>query len=394
MCYAHLFSHLLEFRTDDGLFFDNLRGLIMPNSDQSANIEGVFTKISDELDISEAHYEDAVAKYEAVGRWLDANDSPLHVHMPRIYAQGSFRLGTVVKPLSGKDEYDIDLVCHLEIDKKNISQEELRNMVGDRLKAHKDYKRMVEGGRRCWTLHYADAFHMDILPAIPDYEKMKDSIWITDKQLRAWQPSNPKGYARWFREQMKGMFAQHRQLLAGSLKANVEDVPEWKVKAPLQRAIQILKRHRDIHFEQDKDDQPVSIIITTLAGHAYAEEDNICDALVNLVDKMPNHILVRNCEYWVPNPTNPEENFADKWNEYPARREKFLAWLAKAGRDFEEALELGSPKRITEVLQGVLGDVGNLTDEQTFATTTADERDEYPEVRISRPVSQWLSWKK
>jgi len=364
----------------------------MPISERPTNIEAVLTRISDELDISEAQYEDAVAKYEAVGKWLDANNSPLHIYKPTIYAQGSFRLGTVVKPLSGKEEYDIDLVCHLEMDKENTTQEQLRNMVGDRLKAHGDYKGMLEGGRRCWTLHYAGAFHMDILPAIPDYEKLKDSIWVTDKKLREWQPSNPKGYARWFREQMKGMVAQRRQLLAETLKANVEDVPDWKVKTPLQRAIQILKRHRDVHFEQDKDDRPISIIITTLAGQAYAEEDNVRDALVNLVDRMPNYIIVSNDGYWVPNPTNPEENFADKWKEYPARREKFLAWLEKAGRDFQRAIKEESPKDIPEILQAALGDVGDLTGSETFAAVTADERDEYPEVRISRPVSQWLSW--
>lgn len=358
-------------------------------------LDEVLMNIADNLDISESRYNDAVAKYNAVGTWLDANDSPLHIYMPRIYAQGSFRLGTIIKPLSGKDEYDIDLVCHLEINKDNITQEELKSMVGDRLKAHEDYKNMLgKEGRRCWTLDYANAFHMDILPAIPDYEKLNDSILITDKKLRNWQHSNPKGYARWFRECMKGVFAQQRQILAETLKANIEDVPEWKVKTPLQRAIQILKRHRDIHFQHDKDDKPVSIIITTLAAHAYDNEDSIYEALVHITDNMPAYILHRNGTYWVPNPTNHEENFADKWKEYPDRQAKFISWLEEVSTDFEEALGLKTREELDKLLKSSLGaDIRKDSFQHSAPTFTNVEvltkRKTKRPVEEVRPMKPW-----
>ena len=41
---------------------------------------------------------------------------------------------------------------------------------------------------------------------------------------------------------------------------------------------------------------------------------------------MGEHIENRNGIWWVPNPAHEEENFADKWNEYPERREAFIAW--------------------------------------------------------------------
>lgn len=37
----------------------------------------------------------------------------------------------------------------------------------------------------------------------------------------------------------------------------------------------------------------------------------------------------RNGKWWVQNPVDPDENFADKWNEYPERREAFMQWLKK-----------------------------------------------------------------
>ncbi len=130
-------------------------------------------------------------------------------------------------------------------------------------------------------------FHMDILPAIPDdynwliqlgvpYVFARYAICITDKDRwhldPDWPRSNPKGYAGWFRQRMITVFESQRKFLAEQLRANIEDVPDYKVKTPLQRAIQILKRHRDIMFANDPDGMPISIIISTLAAHAYNNE--------------------------------------------------------------------------------------------------------------------------
>ncbi|PLS76897.1 MAG: nucleotidyltransferase, partial [Chloroflexi bacterium] len=83
------------------------------------SLNQLLDKLGEELDIPDHIYEDAVVQYEAVGEWLDADDSPLKNYTPQIFPQGSFRLGTVVRPLNDDGEYDIDLVCHLTIDKEN-----------------------------------------------------------------------------------------------------------------------------------------------------------------------------------------------------------------------------------------------------------------------------------
>jgi hypothetical protein len=51
-----------------------------------------------------------------------------------------------------------------------------------------------------------------------------------------------------------------------------EDVPTYELKTPLQRAIQLLKRHRDVMFVDNLDVAPISMILTNLAGHAYGGE--------------------------------------------------------------------------------------------------------------------------
>ena len=311
----------------------------------------LLESIAKTLDISDSHYEQAVKRYESIGKWLERDESRLARYGPEIHTQGSFLLGTVTKPIFNVEEYDLDLVSQLNLQKNDVTQEDLKNLIGYEIISYARANNMnapAEEGRRCWTLNYADGaqFHMDILPAIPDVKSFKlllesrgysSSTWsdfaiaITDKTLpnysridADWPCSNPKGYAAWFRSRMETEFNTRREFLAESMQARAEDVPEYKVKTPLQRAIQILKRHRDIMFVKNSDDKPISIIITTLAGHAYNNESDLLDTLQNLVKGLPRYIQNINGVTLIPNPVNPLENFADKWQEHPHRKQNFL----------------------------------------------------------------------
>lgn len=328
------------------------------------------------LDITPAQFQKAKKHYESVGDWLSKEDSPLHKHSPQIYPQGSFRLGTVIKPISGEDEFDVDLVCQLKLNRSQVTQEALKNMVGERLRAKPDYKRMLKNkeGQRCWTLDYQETpkFHMDILPAIHDnynqllligvdLEYAKHAICITDNKSKTyqilsynWQKSNPIGYANWFRDQMKVQFGIGKKNLAASRNVSVETIKEEEVKTPLQRAIQILKRHRDIMFGDDKD-RPISIIITTLAAKAYSEEENLYFALKNILDKMQTFISVVNGVSVVENPVNPSENFADKWIDFPQRETNFKAWIVKAREDIYKLIERNGLEGSVDNLKEVFG---------------------------------------
>ncbi len=295
--------------------------------------------IADELDIPEKLYEDATVKYEEVGLWLSQDDSDLAQYSPEIYPQGSFRLGTVVRPIDPACDYDIDLVCQLDIKKESVTQKDLKEMVGKRLKERKDLAAILTPSRRCWNLNYPKQFHMDVLPSIPNVEQLPDGILLTDTDLVRWQKSDPKSYAQWFHRAMIVRFTEERAALAKALQASIEDVPEWRVKTPLQRAVQLLKRHRDETFKADLENRPASIIITTLATHAYQNQDNIYDALLGIAERMPYYIENRDGRWWVPNPVEPDENFADKWNEKPARRQAFLRWLDQVRKDVQNGIE-------------------------------------------------------
>ena len=346
-------------------------------------ISGLLGHLAEELDVPPSKYEDAKARYEAAGAWLGNDDSPLARYNPLIYPQGSFALGTAVRPIRDED-YDLDVVCLLKVGKE-VTQQRLKKMVGDRIKQHKTYTRILEPeGRRCWTLKYADEskFHMDILPSIPDENKWlldigvpvglaKHAICITDKETwdrnLEWPKSNPKGYQEWFKSRMEVVFEKSRRILAGEMKADVQQVPDHRVRTPLQRVVQLLKRHRDMNYNGE-DDKPISIIITTLAARAYNNEDDLFDALLNMIPRMRGAIENRNGFWWVPNPVNPDENFADKWNENKRKSVIFFDWL-----DLLEALnqDLLRDRDLTDVGKSLIESYGEQESTEALKKHTA-----------------------
>jgi hypothetical protein len=258
----------------------------------------------------------------------------------------SFLLGTVVRPQHRDGEYDLDLVSKLDVAKTAISQQELKDRIGGLLADYHDEHdgescespNEVSEGRRSWCLHYNE-FHMDVLPCIPDAAAASDTaIELTDSNLRLWQKSDPLAYVNWFRGQCAKQFEEQRVMLSKSY-GSVDAVPKHRVRTPLHRVVQILKRHRDIYFADDLGDRPPSSLITTLAGRSYNGEQDLLTATMGAVQRMPDHVEKRNSEYWVENPACAGENFADKWNDYEVRRLKFEAWRAAVEQDLTGFLE-------------------------------------------------------
>ena len=89
------------------------------------------------LEIPTAAYDKAHDRYKHLGDWFCGGS--LKANKPRIYAQGSFRLGTVNRPLHEGEAYDLDVGCRLEagITKHTHTQEKLKTLVGDELEAYR-----------------------------------------------------------------------------------------------------------------------------------------------------------------------------------------------------------------------------------------------------------------
>lgn len=309
-----------------------------------------------EFDIPDEVYARAVARYQRLANFLADADPEI---AGSIYTQGSIRLGTVTAPIDSTADYDLDLVYRSDLDKAEITKKELKDRAGYALMRYgatePDGEPQLGEGKRCWTLDYPhEPFHMDVLPAIPNQEALPHGIWLSDRQMHEWQPSNPVGFAEWFQQRMKLELGTLREAIAKRM--DVEQAPPSELKTTLQRSVQALKRHRDLYFSTEPDDRPASIIVTTLAAMAYSGQGSIYEVLIDIASKMPTLIEQRGDALWVPNPVQPDENFADRWSDHPRRARRFFEWIEVARADFDGLGVDNGIDRIIEKIGAAFGE--------------------------------------
>lgn len=345
-------------------------------------------KLAEELAVPQDRFDQAESRYKDLGDFLHRAESKVREFDPDVYVQGSFALGTPIKPASTDEDYDLDIVVAFRsLTKREITQSYLRSLLKDELKEYRkarNIKNDVGESRRCCTLVYADGaqFHMDVLPAMLDEVNMRallssymadealaeGAIAITDSEASAtydiitedWPRSNPRGFASWFKSrQIEQLNERRRAFLDAQRKvtASVEDVPVFRVRTPLQSSIMILKRHRDEWFsDKDQDLKVISIILTTLSSHAYSGESRVSDAIAKILRDMHLSIEVRGGNYWISNPTDPSENFADRWETHPERRIAFFKWLEAARQEFGAVQKFSDAGIVLNELANSLGD--------------------------------------
>jgi hypothetical protein len=103
-----------------------------------------------------------------------------------------------------------------------------------------------------------------------------------------------------------------------------------------------MKAHRNIYFADDLASRPPSVLLTTLAGHAYGGELNLYEAVMGIAADMDLYIERDGSDYVVLNPVQPPdrpENFADRWGKDPALVQKFYGWLDAFQRSLDHAAE-------------------------------------------------------
>jgi hypothetical protein len=345
--------------------------------------KSILDEMVEKLDLPEYVVENTIKRYESLGEWFGRENIAFKEIRVDIFPQGSFALGTTIRPVNDKEEYDLDMGCKVNLPqfKNQYSQEDLKKMVGLELEKYriaKGINKNLDEKHRCWRLEYKDEikFHLDIVPCIPIYTDSKENykqklheayqydatlyetvanlaVNITDNRLESystisqdWQISNPEGYLKWFEDRMvQGMRVIFNE------RASVKPVPIYAQKTILQRCIQLMKRHRDNMFGDDER-KPISIIITTLAARAYNGEQNLEEALINILIKMPEYInksIPR-----VPNPVNPNEDFTDRWDMPEGEKldleGNFKNWLMQAKVDFNNLLKTNSYETASLIL--------------------------------------------
>lgn len=343
------------------------------------DIDKTLNAILKEIELPSSAEDTARRRLDDIGNWLNRKESTMAKFEPFLYNQGSFRLGTTIRPISNEDDYDLDISCKLQegANRNNITQKNLRDMLHKELQEyakayHIDHN--VTEKNRCCRLTYKDGmgFHLDVVPCIPahhDWPQYKFSgylkgfsvdltaetlkkyheVFITDRTLPSydkisdnWILSNTEGYALWFEEQSAKIKDP-----AVVKAANVADFKQAS-RSRLQDIVKLFKRHRDAYFSDEKK-RPISMIVTTLAAHAYIPGLNREDSITQILNTM--QAFVGEHSPYVPNPVNADEDFAEKWDKEPELKLWFENWLVQARSDFRTLFSCDSQNELEKILK-------------------------------------------
>lgn len=359
--------------------------------------EHVLFKAADEISLSPALYEKINDRYNTLQDILRAAAAPL-LKDAHVFPQGSIRLRTAIMP-DGKSEeldtVDADAVVWLEY-ADDASAEDVFKAIEERFTDGTRVQAPIEPLRRGIRIIYSDenpGFHIDVTPARNTFGNAKDCghgrLVVPDRQAKGWKASAPIDYCSWL-EGIAELSLPIAKGLALSVEARAEDgtsqedLPSYADYADrnvLRAAIKLLKRNRDRWADDNPDqceDRPISAVLTTLAARAYQEIATDpskrfmrpIDALLAVVKAMPDHIEGYRGNWKVPNPADPEENFAEKWNRPGGEkcRKAFDEWHTQSVSAFNLGLqEQASMESFREEVSGAFG-VG-----KTFVKDAVDE---------------------
>lgn len=317
--------------------------------DPVAQLDDLLMLVCEELQLAPSRHRLAVQRYESVSSVLESDESPFKGIALRIYPQGSMALGTTVRPLEGPR--DLDFVFELELSHDLVDPMHLLMEFYRFLKGHGVYRDLTSLKNRCVRLTYANDFYMDVLPACKDNSLGGTCIQVPDRQLAGWSPSNPKGYVSWFR----GALIPRRGILAEKAAEPVPPQQQVEDKMPLQLAVQLIKRWRDLHFEKTEL-APISIVLTTLAGRGYQGEESTSAALSAILDRIVSAIDaadLRGERLVITNPSNELEDLSERWDDSPDAYEAFKAGIRRFHRLWLETVHAGrATNRLLQYLFG------------------------------------------
>lgn len=317
----------------------------------------ILITLCEKLQLSDYLYELAEQRYQTIATTIENAPAMKGVSLS-MYAHGSFRLKTTVKPLKG-EEYDLDFVVEIGIDEGNdMTPTELYNHIYNILSNDGVHNEMVEKKNRCIRVKYANDFHMDIMPGKQINASTKEII-VPDKELKSWyHHSNPIRYAEWFEEQARTQIITEINQMR-KVQCSAEPIEEHEIVArlePLRRAVQLIKRYRDVYCDKHNASAVRSIIICTLMGHitsSYSDELQIIMDFCSYVSKLAAESNGKPFE--VRNPV-VNEVLSEKWTEDIKNYKDFISMMETLKKDIHRLNALSLNSDINTLLKEMFGE--------------------------------------
>ena len=304
--------------------------------------EYFLLRAAQKISLSEAQYEKINARYSQLQRILNASDDPLLADA-HIFVQGSMRLKTTINPVYGAPQdlntIDADAIVWLPHARGAGAQEGL-DSIERRFRAGSRVNEDIQQLKRGIRIVYADespGFHIDVTPARATWGNSQvngeGNLEVPDRKT-GWKPSSPIPYSKWLEDASTRTIslirdnhlsiAKNHDSFDAATQDPLPQFEEYLNQDPLRATIKLLKRHRDEWAIRTKNGsyRPISAVITTLATRAYLEVAKESersplqplDVILEIVRRMPLHIERAGYRYFICNPRDPGENFAEKWN--------------------------------------------------------------------------------
>jgi len=316
--------------------------------DKRAIIDDLLKRIAENLQLNDSRRKLVNQRYEAVSKYIE--DSSGIFNNADIYAQGSYRIGTTVKPQNG-EEYDLDFVVQIDKNWNMLSFNYVYNEFKNLMHANENWSTLVIEKTRCIRLNYADEFHMDIIPTCTANRYInQNEIMVPDKKEHSWVISNPEGYALWFESKYIAQTEIYlHDFYPGMEVRAAQPLPNDNpniLKQPIQNAVQLIKRFRDIYFTENEDNKPSSIILTTLIGQLYRGENSIYETLESIIQRFEYNLeynKVERKQFHIYNPVLPKEIFTKEWDENPQKFNHFVEFMRVLKENWKKINTLEGP---------------------------------------------------
>lgn len=268
------------------------------------------------------------AQWNALAEHLKKNLYENYGYPISTWLQGSYKYGTLIRPVHLGEEYDVDVGVYFQWDGDEDIEptaKQLRDWTQQELHGYKkinsDVKRIEDPPKqRCSRTVFDKQFHIDT----PVYHFNAD----TDKRRLAclsdkWEDSDPKAIYKWFKEA----------------------VGESE-RGQLRRLVRYLKAWAAVSFDDAQDSRPSSILLTVLTTDAYKDlwlrrlwddlEDD--DALVAVIKGVHGRLFD---DKTVPNPIDTEENLNrisdEAWDGFLPRLQSLRDIAERAQEAADEA---------------------------------------------------------
>jgi hypothetical protein len=335
--------------------------------DHDKQLEIVLDVVCEKLQLPKTLKAKVDTSYQTIVQLIEEDDEFFKGLEPHMFPYGSYAIDTTNKPWD-REEFDLDFAIFVIFNKSEITTKGFLQKLYNLLERHGTYKDKIELLRFCVRIQY-EGFHLDIMPGCyPEYDNLK--MEVPDTKKIQWAYRNLKGYADWFKggfilnEREIKLFSYYEKRGYYTINASSEPLPQsvpYEVVQPLQKAVQLIKRARDIYFQRNNlgEYKTRSVVLTTLVGQFYNGENNIYETLNNVIQNIYelSEQFTSSTPIDIYNPADKRENFSDKWKEPGKERlyKEFLNFAKYLKDKWEELKDESTKKGRSELLKDLFG---------------------------------------